>query len=275
MRAGHAVADDGENAHAQPAFDALNLSVAQFRIECAAYGLFGPDRLRLRDGEADRMLGAALRNQDHRDSRVAQGAEQAMRRAGHTDHAGALDVDQRHRVDRRNAFDLERRGRMRADQRAALRGRERIADVDRNIARNRRLHRLRVDHLGAEVREFHGFVVRELVDDLGIRHEPGIRREHTVHIRPNVNFERIEQGAEDRPGVIAAVASERGLQAFYGRRDESRDHESSDEIVGHEPAQIRFAFGPLDRRAERTPLDDDDLARIDPADLAGDTRPLA
>ena len=30
---------------------------------------------------------------------VAQRAEQAMRRARHADHAGTLEVDQRHRID--------------------------------------------------------------------------------------------------------------------------------------------------------------------------------
>ncbi len=50
---------------------------------------------------ADGMLRAALRDEDHRDALLAQRAEQAMRGAGHADHAGALDIDHRDVLDAR------------------------------------------------------------------------------------------------------------------------------------------------------------------------------
>ena len=54
--------------------------------------------------EADRMLRAPLRNQDDRDAILAQRAEQALRRARHADHAGALEVDERDAVDAGDAL---------------------------------------------------------------------------------------------------------------------------------------------------------------------------
>ena len=75
--------------------DALDLALAQLAVERLAHDGFGARRFGFGNGEADRMLGAALRDQDHRDAVLAQRAEQAMRRAGHADHAGAFEVDQR------------------------------------------------------------------------------------------------------------------------------------------------------------------------------------
>ena len=49
---------------------------------------------------------------------LAQRAEQPLRRAGHADHPGALDVDQRDLVDAGDALDRVRRHRRLADQRA-------------------------------------------------------------------------------------------------------------------------------------------------------------
>ena len=51
------------------------------------------------------MLRAALRNQDDRDALFAQRAEQAMRGAGHADHAGAFDVHHRDVLDGGDALD--------------------------------------------------------------------------------------------------------------------------------------------------------------------------
>ena len=108
MRSGHAVADDGQDALPQPDVNLLNLSVAQLRVERPAHRGLGTNGLRLGNGETDGMLGAALRDQDHRNAGIAQSTEQAMRGAGHTDHPGALQIDQRHRIDGGDALHLER-----------------------------------------------------------------------------------------------------------------------------------------------------------------------
>jgi len=70
---------------------------------------------------------------------------------------------------------------------------------------DRRFHGLRVDHLGSEVRELNGLVVRQLIDDLCVRHQPRVGRQHAVDVGPDDDFRRVEQGAEDGAGEITAV----------------------------------------------------------------------
>ncbi len=102
---------------------------------------------------------------------------------------------------------------LRADQRAGLLGREGVADPDRDVAADGRRHGLRMDHLGAEVRQLHRLVVRQRVDDLWLRHAARIGRQHAVDVGPDVDLAGIEQRAEDRGGEVAAVAAQRGLHA--------------------------------------------------------------
>ena len=63
------------------------------RLERVADDALGQRRFRPRHRKADRMFGAALRDQDHGDAVLAQRREQPLGGAGHADHAGALDVD--------------------------------------------------------------------------------------------------------------------------------------------------------------------------------------
>ena len=102
---------------------------------------------------------------------------------------------------------------LRADQRARLLGREGVADPDRDAAPHGRRHGLRMNDLGAEVRQLHGLVVRQRVDDLGIRHAARIGRQHAVDVGPDVDLGGVEQRAEDRTGEVAPVASKRRLHA--------------------------------------------------------------
>ena len=91
---------------------------------------------------------------------LAQRAKQPVRGTGHADHAGALEIDQRDVLNAGDALDRLVRVRLRADQRSRLLRREGIADPDRDIAPDRRRHGLRVDDLGAEVRQLHRLVGR-------------------------------------------------------------------------------------------------------------------
>ncbi len=88
--------------------DTLDLPIGELTRECRAQHRLGAHRLRLRNGAADRMLGAALRDQDDRDALFAQRAEQPMRGARHADHAGAFEVDERHVLDAGDALDRQR-----------------------------------------------------------------------------------------------------------------------------------------------------------------------
>ena len=130
--------------------------------------------------------------------------------------------------------------------------------------RDRGLHGLRVDDLGAEIGELHGLVIGQRVDDLGVRHQPRIGRQHAVDVGPNDDFRSLEQGAENGAGEIAAVAAQGGLNPLDGGRHETGHDQPARESVGHQAPQVLLAHRPLHGRSQRTPLDDDDLARIDP-----------
>ena len=74
-----------------------------------------------------------------------------------------------------------------------------------------------MNHLGAEVRELHRLLVRERVDDRRVGNEARIGAQHAVDVGPDVDLVGVEQVADDRRGEIAAVASERRLEAVAGR----------------------------------------------------------
>ena len=111
----HAVADHGENAAVAGHVDALDLPLAQLTVEDLSHDRGRAISLRLLEGEADGVLRASLRDQGDRDAVLAQRAEQALRRTGYADHAGAFDVDQGDLVDARNPLDRMRRHRLLAD----------------------------------------------------------------------------------------------------------------------------------------------------------------
>ncbi len=58
-------------------------------------------------------------------------------------------------------------------------------------------HGLRVNHLGAEIRQLHRLVVRQRIDGGRIRHPARVGRQHTVDVGPDVNFRGIKQRAEN------------------------------------------------------------------------------
>ena len=104
-QARHAIADHRQDRQIAIDRDALDLAFLDLAIERGgdhARGAFGFDA---RNGAADRVLGAALRNEDDRDALFAQRAEQTMRGAGYADHAGAFDIDHRDVFDRGDALD--------------------------------------------------------------------------------------------------------------------------------------------------------------------------
>ena len=125
-------------------------------------------------------------------SRSAPNSRSAV--PGHADHPGALDVDQRDLLDAGDPLDRVRRHRRLADQRSRLLRRERVADPDRNPLLHRRRHRLRMNHLGAEVRELHRLVIGERVDHRRVGHAARIGAEHAVDVGPDVNLARRRAG---------------------------------------------------------------------------------
>ncbi len=152
----HAVADHGEDGEVLVDLDALDLAFLDLAIERGgdhARGALGFDA---GYGAADRMLRTTLRDEDDRDAFFAQRAEQSMRGAGHADHAGALHVHHRDVLD---AEVMPLTGSLESGvaqiSEPCFCGREGVADPDRNAAAHGRRHGLRMDDLGAEVRELH------------------------------------------------------------------------------------------------------------------------
>ena len=176
--AGHVVADDGYDRTALRHADALDLPSAELDGERALDdGAHLHRRHSSRTAKQIECSELPCEIMHDRDAGLAQRAEQPVGRAGHADHARALEVHERDLVDAADALDGGgARCRRRGDLRARMRRVERVADPQRNAASDGRRHRLRMDDLGAEVRELHRFAVRHLVDDLGFRHLRADRR---------------------------------------------------------------------------------------------------
>src|SRR3569833_1877849 len=131
-----------------------------------------------------------------------------------------------------------------------------------------------MDDLRAEIRELHGFVIGEGVDDGGIRNPSRVGRQHAIYVRPDLDLLGVQQGAENGSREVAPVATECGLHPATVGRNETGDDESALVVRGHQLAHLRPRLFPLDSGSQRTPLPDDDLARIDPLKWASATQTL-
>ncbi|MEI2791068.1 MAG: hypothetical protein V9E93_19735 [Steroidobacteraceae bacterium] len=125
-------------------------------------------------------------------------------------------------------------------------------------------HRRRVDDLGAEVREFHRLVVGERVDHLRLGHEARVSAQDAVDVGPDHDLGGIEQRAEDRCRVVAAVAAQRRLQALRVGCDEAGHDQRADELGRHQRSQLRPGLIPAHARSHRAPLHQQRLAGVQP-----------
>ena len=187
-RAGHAVADHREDRQVGIDVDALDLAAFELALEGAAHDGGRLLRLLLRDRAADRVLGAALRDQDDGDALLAQRAEQAVRGARHADHAGALEVHQRHALDAGDALDGQREVGWAQMSVPAFSGAKVLRIQMGMRVLHRRRHGLRVDDLGAEVRQLHRLVVGQRIDDGGVGHAARIGGHHAIDVGPDLNL---------------------------------------------------------------------------------------
>ena len=64
-----------------------------------------------------------------------------------------------------------------------------------------------VNDPSAEIGQFHGFVVGDLVDDRRLRNPLRIAAHHPFHIGPDVDGPSLQQGGEYGRRVIAAVTA--------------------------------------------------------------------
>ena len=102
---GHSVADDGNDALAVVHVDALNLAAPEFVGEYLGDHVVRQACDVGRHGYTDRVLGTGLRYQRDGDASGMQRLEQPFGRSGHTDHARAFEVDERHSADGCDALD--------------------------------------------------------------------------------------------------------------------------------------------------------------------------
>ena len=260
----HAVADHGQRGDAARDRDVGDLAAAQFAGEGLEHRVSRCVGVTFPDHAADRVLGRSLRDHHHRHARLLQRCERALGGAGHADHAGPFEVQDRESRERRDALDRLREVSFRRDARARVRRVEGVARDDRDAAFDRGRHRLRVQDLGAEVREFAGFGVRQSRDLHGFGYEPGVGRQHAVDVAPDVQLLGVEQGGEDRARVVAAVPAQRRDAPVAGARDEAghdRARRHRREVVGG--ARVREV--PLHDGTELGLVDDEHFTRVEPA----------
>ncbi len=157
----HSLAHDGDDRHIFFNRDAVDVAAGHFGFEGFFQNGLSAFGVAWVDGEADRMLRRSLRNQDHADLIVRQGGEKPGRNARHADHPAALNIDQRHVVDGRNARDGVFLVVGRAVDEGTLKiGIEGIENFQRNILGKSRLQAGRINDLGPKVRQLHGLGVR-------------------------------------------------------------------------------------------------------------------
>ena len=210
------------------------------------------------------MLRTALGNEHDGDFRVTQGAEETVGGAGHPDHAGALQIHQGNPVDSADALDRRHgRARSRNDAAAAVLRIERAANANRDLVGYRRRHGLGVNHARPEVRQFHGLVVGNLVDDRGFGNAPRVAAHDPVDVGPDVHCIRLEQGGKNRSGIVAAVAAQGRLQSVRISGDVTCNDGHSIEIGRKHRRQVAASLLPDDHGTHFTRLHREHVPRID------------
>ena len=139
--------------------DALNLAVRQLPGKSLGNDIRCTFRHIRRDCNAYRVFGTRLRNQRNGNTGILEGCKKPVCSAGYTDHAGALEIDQCYSPNGGDAFDPFRRRGVRADSAAGMLRLEAVADDHRDIVIDSRAECLRMNDPGAEIRQFHRFVV--------------------------------------------------------------------------------------------------------------------
>ena len=93
-------------------------------------------------------------------------------------------------------------------------GLEGIAHDHRDIARDHRHQRHRVQHLGAEIGELGCLGIRQRIERYRLGHEARVGRGDAIDIGPDMQLARFEQRRKQGAGIIAAVAAKGGGAAL-------------------------------------------------------------
>ncbi len=264
----HIVADQREDR--KTGFDAQRIDLADIYLvfEFAVDGRFGDRARPFVDCDADRMLRRTLRDQDDVDLRPGQRVEKALGKARNSDHSAAFKIEHGDVADARDAADdLVRILDLGLYEGSEIVGNERVLDEDRDILPEHRLDRRRIDHLRAEMRQFHRFAVGDVRDLPDVPDDARVGGHHSRNVRPDLEHFRVERGGEDRAGVVGTSATERRRQAVTIGCDEAR---KNDEIwdfgfgiadFGLDQAVCRFE---IDRREAVVRIGPDEFSRVEP-----------
>ena len=118
-------------------------------------------------------------------------------------------------------------------------GGKRVTNPQRDTALGHRTESLRMQNLGAKVRQFRCFAIGDFGDRGRARHQAGIGCHQAVHIRPDGHLVGVESSTQDRRRIIRASASERCEHTLRGSANEA-GHHGNDSLL-QERAQARFA----------------------------------
>ena len=137
--------------------------------------------------------------------------------------------------------------------------------MQRDAGAHERNERARVQHLGAVVGDFGGFLVVQGRNHAGVGHEPGIGRQDAGHVLPEHDARGAERAAEHGGRQVGSAAAERGGAAVGGAADEAR-HDGHG-AVGHErpqyPARRASGVGQVRRGAAVVVVGLHDGERVD------------
>ena len=271
---GAAVAQDVVSDHAHDGKAGLHLQ----GIQLAQRNLVGKAvvgrlprlfRIGRRDGDAHRMHGRGLGDEDDVDALAVEGVEQAGAEARDPHHSAAFQRDEGDALGVGQADDpaFGLRGIL-LHQRAGILRVEGILHVDGNALGHHRLDGGRIDDFGAEVGKFLRGAVGDVGNGAGRRRHLRVGRHDAGHIRPDFLAAGVDAHGKEGGGVVRSSAAQRGGTAFLVAGNEARNHEQLrvqmllhallDALVGdggvHRPTPHYNQFAgvqPLTRDAQR------------------------
>ena len=227
----HAVTDQRHNGKARFDDERLNAADLLLCTKLLVQRGFSISGVSVGHGDADGVFARPLRNEDHVDAGQREGREKPAGKAGDADHATTADGDEGDVLEGAQSGNaaVGQRGVLalggRDDERARAFRVVRQSDVHGNVLFGELGDGRREDHLGAEMAQFHGLGIAELIDHASRRDHAGVGGHHAGDIGPLLQG----GGAEEAGGIgcteVTASPTERGGRALGCRADEALHEE--------------------------------------------------
>ncbi len=180
----HAVTDQADDRHIGIDAERIEQMRQQLQFEFGFQGAARALQVLFGDAETDRELGRGLGDQVDRDLLARHRREYPRCHADHALQTRPGDGDQGQMLQAGNAFDQSRVA-LRADARTGRRRIQGVLDVAGNAGLRQRADGFRMQDLGTEIRQFHGFGITELLDQFGVFDLTRIGAVHAVDIGPD------------------------------------------------------------------------------------------